>query len=215
MTMIEVLLPDSSVRVYTTVEQSNEAIDEEVARLFPDASHWRLSKDWRSVTGEEQPSVMSVTWARAKPVAVVLALAIILTPVMTWAASRDGGSASMFARFRDASTAATVEADEMAADPAAGPVSAVRDVHIIGIDEQSSDTTRTLRVHLRNDGAQTHQDVRVRATFYDIFDMELPAGEGSVGKVTLAPGQEGYAKVSAHSEYGVGQFELEVLDPAP
>lgn len=215
MTMIEVLLPDSSVRVYTTVEQSNEAIDEEVARLFPDASHWRLSKDWRSVTGEEQPSVMSVTWARAKPVAVVLALAIILTPVMTWAASRDGGSASMFARFRDASAAATVEADELAADPAAGPVSAVRDVHIVGIRAQPSDTSLTLQVQLRNVGAQTHSDVRVRATFYDIFDTELPEAEGSVGKVTLAPGQEGYAKVWARSQYGVGQFELEVLDPAP
>ena len=211
MTIIEVLLPDGAVRAHTTVEQSYAAIDEEVVRLFPDASHWRLSRDWRSVTGDEQPSVMSVTWARAKPLAAVLILAIILTPVFSWAASLDGGASAIFDRLRSATTAATVEAGELSAEP----VSAVRDVHIVGIDEQSSDTSRTLRVHLRNDGAQTHSNVRVQAVFYDSFDTLLPQAEGSVGTITLAPQQDGFVKVWAHSEYGVGQFELEVLDPAP
>ena len=211
MTIIEVLLPDGAVRAHTTVEQSYAAIDEEVVRLFPDASHWRLSRDWRSLAGDEQPSVISVTWARAKPLAAVLILAFILTPVFSWAASLDGGSAAVFDRLRGSSTVTAVEADELSTEP----VSAVRDVHIVGIDEQASDTSRTLRVHLRNDGAQTHSNVRVQAVFYDSFDTLLPQAEGSVGTITLAPQQDGFVKVWAHSEYGVGQFELEVLDPAP
>lgn len=211
MTIIEVLLPDGAVRAHTTVEQTYAAIDEEVVRLFPDASHWRLSRDWRSVAGDDQPSVMEVTWARAKPLAAVLILAIILTPIFSWAATLDGGPAGVLNRMRGGSSTASVEADELVTEP----VSVVRDVHIIGIDEQSSDTSRTLRVHLRNDGAQTHSNVRVQAIFYDSFDTLLPQAEGSVGTITLEPQQDGYVKVWAQSEYGVGQFELEVLDPEP
>jgi hypothetical protein len=209
MTIIEVLLPDNKVRAYTTVEQSSAAIAEEAARLYPEASHWRVSKGWQGVAGGKRPSAVWATWGRAKPLAVVLALAIILTPVISWAATLNSGSAGVLHRFTGAAAAPAVEAET--AD--AGPASVVRDVHIVGIAEQSSDTSRTVQVRLRNDGAQTHEDVHVRATFYDKFGTELPLEEGSVSAVTLAPQQEGFVKVWARSEYGVGQYELEIVEP--
>lgn len=214
MTIIEVLLPDGATHVYTTEERSDSAVAKEVDQLFPDATLWRKSEDWRTVADGKQVGAASPAWAIAKTVAVVLVLAFILTPVVTWAASMGSDSASVFDRLIGDSAAPGVEADEASGYPSPGTGSVTADVHIAGIAEQSSDTSKTLRVHLRNDGAQTHQDVRVRAIFYDVFGTELSPQDGSIGVVILAPGQEGYVKVWAHSDYGVGQYELELLDDA-
>lgn len=210
MAIIEVLQPDD-LHVYTTEQRSHAAIAEEVAYLFPEATHWRMSPDWRGIEDGKPVDQAASIRSMGRTIAVVLVLALILTPVISWLATLDGGIAPLFA-WTAGAPAHTAEADEADAYPSPHLGNAAEDVHIAGIEQQASDTSMTLRVLLRNNSPHPYEQVGVRAMFYDQFGTEIPAQEGNVGTLSLGPEQEGYVKVWAHSDYGVAEYKLEIVD---
>ena len=139
-------------------------------------------------------------------------MAIILTPVVTWLTTLDGVNAPMFGPAAGETTSRGVAADEALDEAQTNSGNVKRDVHIASIASQESDSSMTLRLLVRNDGEQAYSDVKVRATFFDPFGAELTAQDGSVAMISLGAGEEGYVKVWAHNEYGVAQYELEIVD---
>ena len=67
MNIIEVLQPDGSTHVYTTEQRSAVAIAEEVDQLYPDATLWRKSKDWRSTGSGRSVDATPPVYTALKP----------------------------------------------------------------------------------------------------------------------------------------------------
>ena len=205
MTVIEVLQPDGCTYVFTSEEHSDSAIAREVDKLYPDAKLWRKSNDWRSPATGKPVTKSSLILSAAKSALIIVALAIILTPVITWFVSPDGVTMPLQASF--SSDSAAVEATVPA--PAGG--SLAEDVQIADVAMQVSDTTMTLRALLRNTGAQAYADIQVAATFYDSSGAEIPEQDTSIGVISLGPGDEGYVKIWSHNASGIEDYDLAIL----
>lgn len=206
MTLIEVLQPDGRMQVYMTEQRNSNAIAQEVEELYPDATVWRKSKDWR-LTGNGKPAdgIPPIS-ATLKTVMIVLVLALILTPVITWATTLDGaqifGQSSIGSEQNgQADSSGTADSDTPAGK-----------VGIANVATQGSNTSMTLRVLVRNEDAVAHDDIQVSAVFLDPSGALVSLEEGGSASISLEPGEEGYVKLWAHSDSGVAEYELAIVD---
>ena len=220
MTIIEVILPDGSIHAHLTDEREAAAIAQEVRQRYPQANYWRVGRGWHRA-GAARRSAMSLdVWPRVAALAAVLALALavaLLPPIRQtlWGA---GGLTSVDLTpetdtsvpppLEEAESDGTTAPHVVAPDE---PALASRDIAIISVAEQASDTSRTLLVRLHNTGSQVHTEIKLQADFFD--DQGQPVAGEQIGEsVTLAPGETGFVKVWAQSQDGVARYELAILD---
>jgi hypothetical protein len=212
MTLIEVIQPDGRVQVYMTEQRNTTAIALEVEELYPDATVWRKSKDWR-LTGNGRPAdgIPPIS-STLKTVLVVVALALILTPVITWATTLDrvqilgqssiGTEQAVQAHESDASNATDVTEQDILTG----------EVSIVDVETMGSHTTMTLRVRVRNEDAVAHDNIQVSAIFLDPNGAVVPLEDGGSASISLESGEEGFVKLWAHSDSGVAEYELAIED---
>lgn len=212
MNIIEVLQPDGSTHVYTTEQRTTAAITQEVDTLYPDATLWRKSRDWRAAGSGRSVDAAGSARTVAKSALIVIVLAILLTPVITWISTLDGLNAEATGQPAHDTSRQGVAAHEAEAGSSEVVGDVATDVRIVSVASQESDSSLTLRLLVRNDGQQAYADIKIRAKFFDPFGAELPFDDGGQATISLDPGEEGYVKVWAHNEYGVAQYELAVLD---
>ncbi len=205
MTVIEVLQPDGCTHVFTSDERSDSAIAQEVDQLYPDATLWRKSNDWRSPGTGKPVTKTSLILSATKTALIIVVLALVLTPIITWIASPGGFTTPLWASFSNDSAPAEAELPA----PAGGSLD--EDVQIADVAKQFSDTTMTLRVLIRNTGIQAYDDIQIEATFYDSSGAEIPGQESCIGVINLGPGEEGYVKVWSQYAGGIEDYDLAIV----
>ncbi len=206
MTLIEVLLPDGSTHVYMTEQRSVNAIAQEANQRYPDATVWRKSVDWRLTENGKPADGLPPVLSTLKAAIIVVVLALILTPVVTYIASIDGSHVFGAHQFSQANAEPASTHDP--ADDESTVADAPGEVSIVNVATQQSDTSMTLRVLVRNDDAMPHNDIVVSAVFLDASGEVVPTEDGGSATISLEPGEEGYVKLWAHNEVGVAEYEL-------
>lgn len=207
MTIIEVILPDGSIRAHLTAARDGATIAQEVRRSFPEASHWRIGRGWQGPGATRSFASAMSLWLRAALIAAVLVVATVLLLSLRQSLAAAHRVPENAAEAQPATTAGQMAP---AAD-AGAPALASEDIVVAVGAEQASDTSRTLLVQLTNTGSQTHANIQLQAMFYDRSDRAIP-GEQTTGSVTLAPGETASVKVWARSETGIERYELAILD---
>lgn len=209
MTIIEVILPDGSIRAHLTAAREAATIAQEVRFTYPEASHWRIGRGWQGAAGETRSMASAMgLWLRAAFVA-----ALLLAVVLLLLSFRQGISGMPEPAPENVTASQPSSPESQAQAGAAITASALpsQDIIVASVAEQASDTSRTLLVHLTNTGAQTHANIMLQATFYD-RNGQAVRGEQMGDNLTLGPGQTGSIKVWARSEAGIERYELAILD---
>ena len=225
MTIIEVILPDGSIRAHLTAAREAAMIAQEVRRTYPEASHWRIGRGWQGAGESPRPYMYeNGSWVRIAAIASVLAVVLALLPIVC----KTGLVVTLFGSLlrseagnetparHETPVGATAPAQQAAPAGDMGGVGSVhvlapQDIVIASIAEQASDTSRTLLVHLTNTGSQTRANIKLQVTFYDRDDQAIP-GEQMGDNLTLGPGQTGSIKVWARSKTGIERYDLAILD---